>query len=251
MWTDAHAHISNTVYGNADLYQRQMLDAGIGQGVVVPGGMVDVRRFSDYLTERASPASSVPDNRYVAEACKKHPLFIGFVRVNPHEATALEVVEASFREGFRGLKLAPLVHRFSFASQAVAALAACCGDYGFPLYSHVVYSPGASTARFVALVREFPRTNFILGHMGFGPADQEALAAAGQLDNLFLETSTANYLHIKEAAARLGPHKLLFGSEFPLSHPAVEIDKILLLDLTAGEKEKILGENIRALLSLT
>lgn len=250
MIIDAHAHISATDYGSAGIYLSQLKEAGISQGVVVPGGMVDVRKMTDYITGRAKPESLVPNNPYVEDSCRDHPGLLGFACVDPHSPEAAETLEKSFGRGFRGLKLSPLTHQFSFAGKTVAVLADCCGNYGYPVYTHVVFSPGASTARFVALARQFPKTNFILGHMGFGPADQEALEAAAELDNFFLETSTGSYLHIKEAAKRAGPGKVIFGSEFPLSHPAVELKKILLLDLPDGEREKITGGNIRALLGL-
>ncbi|MDK2824328.1 MAG: uncharacterized protein PWQ67_1126 [Clostridia bacterium] len=251
MIIDAHAHISNTSYGNVELYLNQLKEAGIEQGVVVPGGMMDVRKMTDYIVGRAKPENLIPNNTYVAEACQAHPnSLIGYFCVDPHEPNAVNKLEQSFKNGCRGLKLSPMTHEFSFASKAIAELVDCCGRYGFPVYTHVVFSPGASTTRFVALARQFPRTNFILGHMGFGPADQEGLAAAKELDNFFLETSTGNFLHIKEAVTKAGPGKIIYGSEFPLSHPAVELKKILLLDLSDGEKEKILGGNIQTLLGL-
>lgn len=250
MIIDAHAHISTTDYGHAGLYLEQLKEAGIDQGVVVPGGMLDVRKMTEYITGKSEPGNVVPDNDYVAASCAAAGTVLqGFMCIDPHQPEAAVMLEKGFKKGFRGLKLSPLSHRFSFASRAVAALAACCGDYGCPLYSHVVYSPGAATARFVALARQYPKTNFILGHMGFGPADREALEAAAQLDNFFLETSTGNFLHIKETVAAAGPEKIIFGSEFPLSHPGVELKKILLLDLPGGAKEKILGGNIQALLN--
>lgn len=250
MIIDAHAHISATEYGATGIYLSQLGEAGIDRGVVVPGGMVDVRKMTDYITGRAKPESIVPNNLYLEESCRAHPSLTGFACVDPHSPEAVEALEKSFQQGFRGLKLSPLTHQFSFAGKGVAALADCCRSYGFPVYTHVVFSPGASTARFVALARQFPETNFILGHMGFGPADQEALEAAAELDNFFLETSTGSYLHIAEAVKRAGAGKVIFGSEFPLSHPAVELKKILLLDLPDGERKKILAGNIWALLRL-
>jgi predicted TIM-barrel fold metal-dependent hydrolase len=217
----------------------------------VPGGTVDVRKMSDYITGRTKPDSLVPANPYVAEACRTHNTkLIGFAMIDPHEDNAVENLEDYFKSGFRGLKLSPMTHQFSFASKAVAELAACCGDYGFPIYSHTVYNPGSSTAKFVTLAKQFPKTNFILGHMGFGPADQEGLEAAMKLDNFFLETSSGSFLHIKESVAKAGSSKIIFGSEFPLSHPKVELSKILLLNLKDDEQEKILCDNISNLLRL-
>jgi hypothetical protein len=248
---DAHAHVSATTYGDVGVYLNQLRETGIERGVIVPGGTVDVRRMTDYITGKAKPENPVPDNRYVEEVCRAHREKLwAFVCIDPHEPDAVEHLEKSFQRGFYGLKLSPLTHQFSFAGKAVAALASCCGHYGYPVYSHVVFSPGASTARFIALARQFPKTNFILGHMGFGPADREALEATRELDNLFLETSTGSFLHIQEAVKAAGPEKLIFGSEFPLSHPAVELEKILLLQLSDDELDKILGANIRTLLRL-
>ena len=167
MIIDAHAHLSETSYGNIDIYLSQLREAGIKQGVIVPGGMLDVRKMTDYITGRAKVENPVPNNQYVANICSNAKgKFAGFICLNPHEPDALSNLEHGFKQGFRGLKLSPMSHEFSFASKAVADLAACCGEYGFPVYSHVVFSPGASTARFVALARQFPKTNFILGHMG-------------------------------------------------------------------------------------
>jgi predicted TIM-barrel fold metal-dependent hydrolase len=251
MIIDAHAHLSDTTYGNIDIYLSQLQEAGIDQGVIVPGGMMDVRKMTDYITGRSKPESLIPNNQYVAKVCKnaKDRLW-GLMCVNPHEPEALAALNNGFKQGFRGLKLSPMTHEFSFASKAVAALASYCGEWGFPLYSHVLYSPGASTAKFVALARQFPKTNFILGHMGFGPADQEGLAAAAEMDNFFLETSTGNFLHIREAVRKAGTGKIIFGSEFPLSHPAAELTKIKLLNLPESKEEQILFHNIKSLLSL-
>lgn len=252
MIIDAHAHISDTSYGNLELYLEQMQVAGIQRGIVVPGGMLDVRRMTDYIVGRAEPESLVPNNAYVSQACRVYtPKLTGFICIDPHQPDALEALDSGFRLGFRGMKLSPMSHKFSFASRAVADLAARCGELGMPVYTHVVYSPGASTSRFAALARQFPQTSFILGHMGFGPADQEGLEAARDLDNFYLETSTGSFLHIEQAAAKAGPGKVIYGSEFPLSHPKAELEKILLLGLSDDAKDKILGNNIRELLKLS
>jgi hypothetical protein len=249
MIIDGHAHISNSDVGNVDKYIKQLKATGIEAGVTVPGGTLDVRRMTDYIIGRAQPSTKPPDNAYLHKAMDaENGSLFGFYCVNPHESGVAEELAHAFAIGFRGLKLSPMSHQFSFASKAVAELAEICGEHGFPVYSHVLYNPGASTERYVSLARKFPRTNFILGHMGFGPADQDGLQAAIELDNFFLETSTGSFLHIQLAASQAGASKLIFGSEFPLSHPKVELDKILLLDLTDSELDAVLGKNIQELM---
>jgi predicted TIM-barrel fold metal-dependent hydrolase len=65
-----------------------------------------------------------------------------------------------------------------------------------------------------------------------------------------LETSTGNYLHIQETVKKLGASKVIFGSEYPLSHPAIELEKILRLQVTDNEREQVLSKNIKHLLQM-
>lgn len=251
MIIDAHAHLSDSSYGNLALYLEQLKEAGIDRGVTLPGGTMDVRKMTNYVTGKSKPENPIPNNEYIAQAVKAHPdILIGFMNLDPHEANVASMLENGFKSGFRGLKLSPMTHQFSFSSKAVAELASICGIHGFPVYSHTVFSPGSNTAKYIALAKQFPKTNFILGHMGFGPADVEGLEAAIKLDNFFLETSSGSFLHIKESIAKAGPSKVIFGSEFPLSNPKVELTKILILKLNDANRDKVLSGNIKELLHI-
>lgn len=233
---------------STNIYLAILKQEGIDQGVVVPGGMVDVRRMTDYITGKRKPDNPVPDNDYLYQCRQAEPSLHWFACVNPHEPDAQDVLEQQFQRGSSALKLSPITHQFSFASKAVEALADLCGQYNRPVYTHVLYTPGASTARLVMLACKFPKTNFILGHMGFGPADREALEACQELDNVFLETSCGNFLFMEQVVKRAGADKVIFGSEFPLSHPGAELRKVMLLSISDDEREKILSGNMLALL---
>jgi predicted TIM-barrel fold metal-dependent hydrolase len=249
MIVDGHVHVAAADYGNVQTLRAQMEQAGIDRALCVPGGMIDVRQFTLVLTGKVQPRQEIP-NHLVYEAIGRDPdHFYGLVCVNPRTGSAaLETLREGFAHGCRGVKLAPLVHRFSFSEPALVEVAAACGEHGFPVYSHVVPSPGGTTADFAALARRCPQTNFILGHMGFGPGDVEAIDLAAGMDNLYLETSLCNFLILRDALARLGPAKLIFGSEFPLSHPRVELEKIRLLDPSAHRP--ILGANVLRLIGV-
>ena len=119
-------------------------------------------------------------------------------------------LENSRKQGFSGLKLSPLSHQFTFSSKRVKELAQLCSEYEFPIYSHVVYSPGASTGKFVQLAKQFPKTNFIIGHMGFGPADQEAIDTAKSLPNFYLRN--LNWKLLEHPRSR--KESWLFQSDF-------------------------------------
>jgi len=159
----------------------------------------------------------------------------------------VEDFRKAIAQGKKGLKLAPLIHRFSLTSNAVKDLAKTCAELGVPFYTHVVFHPDASTEKVAILAKEFPRTTIILGHMGLAPADDLAIECAFQHDNVFLETSVSSYLIVKEALRRLGTGKLIFGSEFPLYHPHLELEKIRILLKEEGF-EQVTSKNILAML---
>jgi predicted TIM-barrel fold metal-dependent hydrolase len=211
--------------------------------------MVDVRQMTRVILRRVRPDPDIP-NHLVYDALDRHVgRVLGFVCVNPKAgSSALRMLEDGFGRGCRGVKLAPLVHEFRFDEPVVGEVAAACAERGFPVYTHVLPQPGSTTADFAALAGRHPRTNFILGHMGFGPGDADAIDFAAELTNLYLETSLSNYLIIRDALASLGPTKLIFGSEFPLGHPHAELANIRLLG--PSFQEPILAGNILRLLGL-
>jgi uncharacterized protein len=245
MIIDGHAHLTREAYGGAARLYERMAFAGIDRTVLVPGGMLDVRRMSAYLTGQAQPDTSSIPNDVVEELVTADPdRFIGYYCVNPHRGDeAVHDFRAAVARGFAGLKLAPLVHRFPLTSPTVHALAAACGELGVPFYSHVVAHATASTDKMGLLAEAFPGTTFIVGHMGFGPADEVAIDVAARHDNVFLETSGGSFLGIQLALSRLGPTKLIFGSEFPMHDQYLELEKLRLV-ASDHALEQITGRNL-------
>ena len=231
MIIDAHAHVTRASYGSAQTLLAEMQTHGIDRAVLFPGGMIDVRKMSKYVTGSSSATQDPIPNDLVEELFSASPQrFAGFYCIDPNASDDPSTeMRRAVERGFSGLKLAPIVHRFALTSEAVCALAQTCGELDVPVYSHVVFSPGASTEKFGALARQFPQTRFILGHMGFGPADVDAIELAHACDNVFLESSGGSYMIIKMALERVGADKLIYGSEFPLQHPQVELEKVRLL----------------------
>ena len=76
---------------------------------------------------------------------------------------------------------------------------------------------------------------------------RQFLWEAARNDSLFLETSVGSYLIVKEALRRLGASKIIFGSEFPLYHPQVELEKIRVL-LKGEDLQRDTSKNILAML---
>ncbi|MGG3280501.1 amidohydrolase family protein [Paenibacillus solani] len=253
MIIDGHAHVSPSSFSSPETLLEELKAAQVDKALIVPGGMLDVRKMSSYITGKSKPESLEPRNDFVLETIRKYPdVFYGFCCMNPNQPVndALEELQKASRDGFKGLKLSPLVHQFSFHDQVTKELAALCGELNMCFYTHVIVAPDVSTPALGKLAKEFPKTNFVFGHMGFGPLDNEAIELSATTDNLFLETSTANSLAIKIAAAQAGPNKMFYGSEFPLSDPYTEKVKIERLPISSSDKEKIFSGTLSSLLGI-
>jgi len=103
------------------------------------------------------------------------------------------------------------------------------------------------------LSREYS-VNVIVAHLGTGVYNldpkrlEKALALSGNNENIYLETSGNTFFFVEHAVKRLGPSKIIFGSDFPHEHPLVVARAIDLLDLSSRDKDLILGRNISGLI---
>jgi predicted TIM-barrel fold metal-dependent hydrolase len=188
-------------------------------------------------------------NARLARIVRANPReLIGFASVNPaRDAGRARAMIGRAVEvyGFRGVK----VHGFdSFPNREVCE---AVRHYGIPLLVDVV----RKVAAVEMLAEQYPDVNFIIPHLG-GFADDwmTHLAVIDQLcrfPNVYADTSGVRYWEaLERAVKRAGPHKLLFGSDGPQLHPAVELYKIKLLGLPPQQTAQITGGNAAGLLGL-
>ena len=102
------------------------------------------------------------------------------------------------------------------------------------------------------LVEAFPSGRFLIAHLGSPNNERIAdkfLALAARSSNVWLDISYSHcYWKIADAYRVLGADKLVWGSDGPLIHPKVEIEKVRILNLPTEEEAKILGGNLLRLI---
>lgn len=118
----------------------------------------------------------------------------------------------------------------------------------------VLYDPRGDTATIEMISRVYPDVAWIIPHLSSFADDWKAqVAFVDQLvrrPNLFADTSGVRYFDVlRDAVRRAGPAKILFGTDGPFLHPAVELAKIDALDLDLADAELVLGGNITRLTS--
>ena len=90
----------------------------------------------------------------------------------------------------------------------------------------------------------------VAGPMGHGTITyiNAAIDVAERNPNVYLEPSgMPMHSKIREAVERMGPDRVLFGSDTPFHHPSAELAKVRVSGLPTDLTDRVLGENGRAL----
>ena len=112
-------------------------------------------------------------------------------------------------------------------------------------------------ADFVPWANEFPEVRLILAHIGCGwdgdPAHQVRAIQQTRHGNVYADTSSAKSITpglIEWAVRAIGADRVLFGTDTPLYHAAMQRARIDQADLSDGEKRQILRDNAGELFGL-
>jgi len=239
MIIDAHCHAGKgnllTAPWNTSAplapYLRRAHRAGIDKTIVVPAFHTDYRKANAQLARLVQ--------RYA-------PRLIGFAFVHcVRDAGHIFPIvhHAVLRWGFRGIK----VH----GNDAMPTREVC--ETARSLHVPILVDVVGQAHVIDMFAPEYPEVNFIIAHLGsFGDdwrAHQQVIDQLVRYPNLYADTSgVRRFDYIVQAVRRAGPQKIIFGSDGPWLHPALELHKIRLLGLPAEEEALILGRNMLHLL---
>ena len=182
-------------------------------------------------------------NRELARITLRAPQrFTGVAFVNPvaDAGRVASMVERAVDQwGFRGIK----VHwRDGRMTREIAEVAR---RRRLP----VIYDPGGDNAVIEMIARTYPDVAWIIPHLSsFADTWKSQVAFVDQLTrfpNVFTDSSGVRYFDVlRDAVRRAGAHKVLFGTDGPFLHPAVELSKIRALQLDRTARSLVLGGNI-------
>jgi len=217
---------------------------GIDRAAVAAGGTIELGRLSRQLIEGGHIETDAGNDEVLA-ACSDERL-VPFYFANPHRDAT---VYATAAKDFRGLEISPAVHGVALTDTRVAELVAVAEDAGHPVYVVCIQRPGCGVADLVALAERFPEVTFVLGHSGVGNIDFYGVELITPRPNIALETSGGYTTVVRDALDVLGADRVLFGSEFPLQHPSVELAKFAALDVTPEQWHQVAWANAVRLLN--
>ena len=139
---------------------------------------------------------------------------------------------------FLGLKLHPLIDGYHPNDPAVHPLMELLLERGgLPVLVHSGHPIFTLPWSIEELAVAFPGVQVIMGHMGHGNVVyiNASIDIAARNANVYLETSgMPMHTKIKEAVDRVGVERVLYGSDAPFHHPAVEILRVQVSGLRRG-----------------
>lgn len=230
---------------------RRLLDTmdahGIARAAVSAGGTISLDRLSRQLVEGGHIETDADNDAVLAGCRASGGRLVPFHFANPHRGPCAYAVRAA---EFRGLEISPAVHGVPFPDERTHSLVRIAEEHRHPVYTVCLHRPGATVADLVELAAGFPRVTFVLGHSGVGEIDLHGIGLIKDSHNILLETSGGYSAVIRLAIERLGARRLLFGSEYPLQHPTVELAKYAALGLADWQLQQILWHNAADLLGL-
>jgi uncharacterized protein len=243
MIIDAHAHLGRfnswpLAKGGTDEVAAMLRSEGISHALVSSA-------LSLYYD---CPAG----NAEVLAAAAHHPELLPLLCVNPRRPQeAMAELSTCERRGFLGVKLHPTAHEYSLTSAEADAVLDYCEQRGIAVLTHSGEDDPRCDPRAIegAAVRH-PDLPLVVGHACLF-SSREVVAVAEAHPNLYLEISV-NYEagKLEDTIGRLGCGRLLFGSDAPLHHPGVMLQRVRAIGLVPAEEALILAENARRLFRL-
>lgn len=179
------------------------------------------------------------DTREIVEQTKNYPgRFSVFGSVAKSELDACGYLFPFIESGqISGIKLHPMVGGFTSSAlyAATRELVAMASDYNLPVAIHTGHIPIEGLTGLTEyspvhvlepIIRAFPKCQFILTHIGW-EAWRQTLQIAVDRPNVMVETSWQPARIIRRAVDKIGAHRVLFGSDFPLFQQDQALDELI------------------------
>lgn len=247
---DVHSHIGTTITSgvgqDADTWLRRMDAAGIDQAIVSVAagglqaeGLADTRRANDAIAEA------------VRQRPDRFPIGLAGIEVRHGEAGHDEVRRAINDLGLKGLVFHATFEGFTVDSPAFHAVLGALKQSRALILLHSTPDGRANPNAIAKVAEKFPDLTFLMGHPVFSE-DQRAQAAAQVKEhaNMLIDLAYQDDPKTCEFFVReVGADRVLYGSDAPYFEPAKVIASIEAADISAVDKDKVLGGNAARLIA--
>ncbi|EHN09347.1 amidohydrolase 2 [Patulibacter medicamentivorans] len=192
------------------------------------------------------------ENEFIAGLAAAHPdRLFGFGQVNPADDDAVATVHWIADHGLKGLKLHPSMHGYHVADHGLLdPLFAACRERGLLVLVNALDDAFCAPFAIEEIAKGFPEVPTLIAHMGAVWNVPEAIIVAERHEHIYLETSSTLLADVRRAYARLGPSKIVMGTEWPGHDFDLERMKIGKAIEDPADRALIEGGNMARLLGL-
>jgi uncharacterized protein len=252
---DAHTHVrvnfkgadKTNIYGTSNAGVKDYLQGFTDNGVSA------MWTFGSIFFRNSSVARK--ENKGLSDVAKKYPdRIFPFGTVNPAlpEKELLDDIAYVLDDlGLLGLKFVPICQGTSLANPGYDIIAEAAIERRVPIVIHDGSAEYCSAIQVLSYAKRYPKLTVMAGHGGLRELWPEYVEYAGAVKNLYICTSGPTQQGIQALYDRLGPERLIFGSDAGCGPPAIitaYLRRIDRLQAPMAHKEMILGQNARKLL---
>ena len=224
MIIDTHVHIGDMIGFHMTeedvLYSMQQY--GIDHSIV---SCLDAAQFDHEL--RLIPSkycrSQIECLQKVVDFAKKYPDRISAAAwLRPYNEKAdydLYKTINDNRKYIKAIKFHPFHSNVPFDSVAMEPFIELAQHYGLPVVVHTGGSDAASCVRVYNMAKRFPKTRFVMVHMGLGTDNKEAIELVARQPNLYGDTTWVSMQSTLLLIQTAGIEKVMFGSDNPIDGP--------------------------------
>jgi len=176
----------------------------------------------------------------------------GLIRIHPKLPDWEDEVDRYMSTGqFKGIKLHPAQDAYLAIDPTVDQVIAKAEELGVPVLVHSGTEPYTSPGLIAKLAANHPKAAIIMAHAGRGEA-KGVLATAENLSNLYLECSMNLPSNVRRAIDRLGPERIMYGSNWPACgmRPWIETMRSCMEAFSSREYDLFMGGNAARLFRL-
>ena len=259
---DSHCHIypekiaERAVRGTGDFY---------GECMTCKGTVADLREHAalagiDHCIVQSvatTPKQVKSINEFItAEVAAGEGFFTGLGTLHPDSEDQKSDVEHLVELGLKGVKLHPDIQRFRLDDERCLKIYELCEERDLVMLLHTGDNryDFSNPNRLIPILKAFPSLKVIGAHFGGWSIWDEASRKLCGTENFYVDCSSSMPWITPELTRdiirRYGADRVLFGTDYPMWHPKIELDAFLNLGLDENENRSILSINAKKLFSL-
>ena len=195
-------------------------------------------------------------NNFIADSvAKSEGKFTGLGTLHPDSENVEADVNEIINLGLKGVKLHPDIQKFKIDDYRMLKIYELCegrlpilmhtGDYRYDL---------SNPNRIVPILEIYKELTVIGAHFGGWSVWEEATQKLSKYKNFYVDCSSSLYAITAEKAKELimeyGTDRVLFGTDYPMWEPKVEIERFLQIELSEEERRDIFYNNAAKLFGI-